>query len=1191
MLTAARSGHSLTVGVLAGWQYYWTPTPLSYLNPIFRGIRQAAAALDLNLLLGCGMGSSATASDPLRPAWFTRSPDSDFVPIGPYNTDGLIVVNPLHTEGRSREIQALIAAGHPVVFVASGEHGSTVAADNRAGILAAVQHLFEHGHRQIAFIAGSQEDLTGDTGERLQAYRDALAGLQLDYDDRRCRFGRHTFTGGYRAMGEILSGSTPFTAVLASNDESALGAMQALREAGRNVPRDVAVIGFDDRPESMLQQPALSSVAVPLFEMGFLAVQQLVRQIQGQTLSVETVRVPTRLVVRESCGCRHTFASAPSLLESPDVTGGTNAEAVTAEEIRSQLTAAFETSIEQGTQRAFESVLDKLLDGSGTTRGDTAAWELAFDVVCHILFPRARACKKASRVFAVEILQDAQSRLAEAAWRSQRQFAADQRWTFDRLGLLTARLLNALDESQVYEVLAEYLPRMGIEFAALAYLKPQDDDPGGAVELRTIVPRGDAVIVAPTHGFPPPGLLPAGRAFSLALLPLVNPRGPLGFVAFGSDQLELYGSIVQELAAALHSAQLYAEAQEGRRLAEEATLMKSRFLSTVSHELRTPLNLIVGLSEILLREDAAGPAARLPASLRDLQQLHANAQHLSRLISDVLDLASSDAGRLRLSCQYVDLGPVLHEVAETGRRLALDKGLRWLSDLPESGAWVWGDRTRLSQVAMNLVSNAIKFTARGEVRLALELTGGSAIVRVSDTGLGISPEARATIFDEFRRSERSIERGYGGLGLGLAICKRLIELQGGTIDVQSSGEEGSGSVFFFTLPLLGYSPQRMAAPGLAPTEAGVLILTTAASTSERLRDHLNARGIEVQLGQIDEPASWQSHLLTAVPSAIVLDVSLASDQGWHVLRMLKADPATQSIPVLFYALSQERTALQNGSADPESAAPTASLFELDYLTKPIELADLTRALDQHWLAVASAQPARRFLVVDDDPDTLEMHARIVQGQSPTHQVFKARNGLEALRVLQHERIDLVLLDLIMPEMDGFAVLEAMRESPALRDIPVIVVTGQTLSEPDMARLNLGVTKVLSKGVFSLEETLSHLETALARRRELSGEAQRLVRQAMAYMQARYAEPLSREKVAAHVGLSDDYLTSCFRKELGLTPVAYLNRYRVQQAKRLLKNTHQSITEIALEVGFSGSSYFSRIFHRETGMTPAEYRRA
>jgi signal transduction histidine kinase len=220
------------------------------------------------------------------------------------------------------------------------------------------------------------------------------------------------------------------------------------------------------------------------------------------------------------------------------------------------------------------------------------------------------------------------------------------------------------------------------------------------------------------------------------------------------------------------------------------------------------------------------------AGQRDLERLHANAQHLSRLISDVLDLASSDAGRLRLSYQYVDLGQALQVVAGTGRQLATDKGLRWSADLPESGPWVWGDRTRLTQVAYNLVSNAIKFTSRGEVGLALECAAGSVTVSVRDTGLGIPPDEQPVIFDEFRRSERSIQRGYGGLGLGLSICKRLIELHGGSIGVESAGQEDAGSVFYFTLPVVEPPLAQVArSHGAARVEAGVLVLTTSPSTS------------------------------------------------------------------------------------------------------------------------------------------------------------------------------------------------------------------------------------------------------------------------------------------------------------------------------------------------------------------------
>ncbi|MCB0135828.1 MAG: DNA-binding response regulator, partial [Caldilineaceae bacterium] len=182
-------------------------------------------------------------------------------------------------------------------------------------------------------------------------------------------------------------------------------------------------------------------------------------------------------------------------------------------------------------------------------------------------------------------------------------------------------------------------------------------------------------------------------------------------------------------------------------------------------------------------------------------------------------------------------------------------------------------------------------------------------------------------------------------------------------------------------------------------------------------------------------------------------------------------------------------------------------------------------------------------------------------------------------------------DLMMPEMDGFGVLAAMHGEPATRDIPVVVVTGRTLTAAEMERLNRGVVSVLGKGLYSLEETLAHLDAALERQRKLSSDAQRLVRLAMAYLHEHYAEPLTRADIARHVGLDEDYLTYCFRQELGVTPIAYLNRYRVNQAKSLLTQTDKSVTFIAQEVGFTDSRYFSRIFRREVGVSPDAFRRA
>ena len=377
----------------------------------------------------------------------------------------------------------------------------------------------------------------------------------------------------------------------------------------------------------------------------------------------------------------------------------------------------------------------------------------------------------------------------------------------------------------------------------------------------------------------------------------------------------------------------------------------------------------------------------------------------------------------------------------------------------------------------------MKFTARGAVSLSLEANGGSVTVTVRDTGLGIPPGEQQAIFDEFRRSERSITRGYGGLGLGLAICKRLVELHGGAIDVHSTGEEGSGSTFSFSLPTVPSPAVQEPQPAAARlVEPAILVLTPLLVGGQRLLEYLTGRGFQVQVARVEDGQSWLAQLLAAPPSAVVLDIGQASEHGWHALKTIKGNPATQDIPVLFYV----------GSKD------TGAVLELDYLTKPIELAELTRALDQHWLA--ADRPARTFLVVDDDPDTLEMYARIVQAHSSSNQVLRARNGREALEIMQRTAVDLVLLDLMMPEMDGFGVLQAMRERESMRDIPVIVVTGQVLTETEMARLNQGVATVLSKGLFSLDETLAHVDAALERQHRLSGEAQRLVRKAMAYVQ-------------------------------------------------------------------------------------------
>lgn len=1191
-----RRPHRPTIGVLAGWQLYGALTAHNYLDSIFRGIRTAARDRGCNLLLACGMSLSTDAPyTHFRPAWPEPASDADFVPVGPWNTDGLIIVNPLLLEARSRYVQQIMETGHPVVFVGDAEGGPAVTVDNAGGIRQALAHLLAHGHTHIAFIAGTAEDARGDSGKRLRAYRSFVRKHGLSDDPRLVAYGDHFLQGGQQAMQQILRSGIPFTAVLASNDESAIGAIQTLQEHGLRVPEDKAVIGFDDWYEASAQQPALTTVHSPTFERGYQAVNLLLAYLQGHKTDVDIINTRTHLVLRQSCGCRPnqmlTNALQPDEIDGNGVKHHTSTaqlprvitQVVLAEARRlsqsevlmlaQRLVEAFTTSLEQANASPFQVAVTNILHVVETAEEDAHVWQQAVLALERSL-PQFLPPENQEAYHAAQtMLRQAQTSISESVRRRYRSSIANQNFITNQVGFLNARLLTAVDKTQLFTILGEYLPEVGIHEAGVVFLTPADHDRVAQSILYPLFVTNERSVQFASRSFPPPLLQRDDRPFSLALLPLVGQEQQTGYVVFEASNLDLCAIIVRQLVAALKSVQLYREATEGRRLAEEANRMKSRFLSTVSHELRTPLTLIVGLSHILLQE-VAGNHLLPEAQLQNVKWIHASAQHLDGLIRDVLDLARSEVDQLKLVQEPLNLAEVLQPVSAIGEQLAQGKGLVWRVHTPETLPIVWGDRTRLRQVVLNLVSNAVKFTGHGEVSLSVHTDGHQVQIIVSDTGLGIPLAEQAAIFDEFRQSERTTARGYGGLGLGLAICKRLVELHGGKISVVSSGEEESGSTFLLTLPIMLDQVE-----GAQPTITGrpsthILLLVEQIEAGERLQAHLHRQGFMVQVKQVDEQAEWLSALLQTPPEAVVLDSGMAANLGWEILKILKGKPATQDIPVLFFTLA----------ADQDIGA----ILSLDYLTKPVGTAELAEALRRQGLD-AGLEQERHILIVDDDPGILAMHTQIVASQGGQFQVLQARNGREALVVMRRKRPHLILLDLMMPELDGFGVIEAMQKDPTLCDIPVIVLTSQVLTEEDMARLNQGVSKVLQKGVFSVQETLAHIELVLERNQKLSSDTRRLVRKAMAYIHEHYTSAISRDDIAGYASVSRSYLSTCFQQELGVSPITYLNRYRVNQAKILLQTTQRTIADIAITVGFSDHSHFSRIFRREVGMSPRQFR--
>ncbi len=1200
-----------TVGVLAGWNVY-SGSLDSHLDPLLRGIQAAASHRGCNLLLACGVNSPSEVLS----AWPVWRPEASFVPVGPWNTDGLIGILPLAAPWQTRYFEELAGGGFPTMYAGAGLPGPAVIADNETGIHQALHHLSQHGHQRIAFIAGIPGRTHGDSYRRYQAFQAGLAALKLPYDPDLIAWGHHTPAGGQAAMVRILATGRPFTAVLASNDGSALGAIEILRASGRRIPEDVAVVGFDDRLEAEAATPPLTTVRYPTFELGYRALTRLLARIEGTSDDIERLKVPVQLVTRESCGCpsgtlSHSYTDMLTEETTPAAIVERMGRAVRNEThnlsfdditrlcealvstCRWAKPAPFADTPANVTERrngvigpptdatTFFDTLHRILEQVIEHGGNSNAWQNAITLLRNAALADFGADSR--QVEDAEVIwHQARVAISRAAQSQATRRAIQTTEISNSLGEMIAGFFGAENEAEIYRVLEEHLPAMGIHQATIALYEGEADDPAAISILRPLGPTVDGERFA-TRTFPPPGLYDPDSPFSLALLPLGTGEEISGFMAFQGADLGPYAWVSRQVAAALRDVRLYRQALEGRQLAEEANRLKSRFLSMVSHELRTPINLITGVSDLLLNQSTNTEG--LSANREDVERIYATAQHLDGLIRDVLDLASSEFDQLKLSYEPLNMVEVLDQTAAIGEQLARDKGLLWRAEIPRDLPAVWGDRTRLRQVVINLVNNAVKFTDYGEITLRAAAENGDVVVAVADTGLGIPPEDRDLIFDEFRQSERTVGRGCGGLGLGLAICKRLVEGHGGQIGVHSSGEEEGGSTFYFSLPTLDRDTVSDVSQGFpaweavaACSERRTLLIIKNEATGRRLQARLSDEGVDVSLCLADQLEDRLKQIVASPPDVILLDQGVTAERGWEMLKLLKGNPATSGTTVLFFSFAE----------DPAGAR--GNLLDIDYMAKPMGTAALAEALARRGLLPdqAALESTKRILIVDDDPGMLAMHASVVRSQYPTYQILEATHGREALEMIGKHRPDLVLLDLVMPEIDGFGVLETMRETDIGRDIPVVVLTGKSLTPEDMQRLNQGMASVLAKGILSADETLNHIEAALSCALKPGSEARRIVLKALAYIHAEYAQPISRETIADHVNVSSRHLNRCFRQELGISPVTYLNRYRIKQAKALLQRGEHTITSIGLEVGFSSSGYFTRIFRQELGLSPRDY---
>lgn len=522
-------------------------------------------------------------------------------------------------------------------------------------------------------------------------------------------------------------------------------------------------------------------------------------------------------------------------------------------------------------------------------------------------------------------------------------------------------------------------------------------------------------------------------------------------------------SAAVNIGVALENAELYQEAQETAEKLKEVDRLKSEFLANMSHELRTPLNSIIGFSRVILK-GIDGPITDLQKT--DLEAIYQSGRHLLELINEILDHSKIEAGKMEYVFEPVDLTEIIRGIMSTSSALVKDKPIELQQHVPVSLPPIVADARRIRQVLLNMIGNAAKFTEEGYIALSASYDDEFVLITVQDSGVGIPKDRYGSVFAPFEQVDSSSARRFGGTGLGLPVSKKFVEAHGGSIWFES--EIGAGSTFFIKLPIAGPPPEKLveetprATARLESDESkGQLVLTVDddAGVITLFRRYLGKQGYRVVgLTRGDRVVEEAKRLK---PYAITLDILMPDRSGWEVIRDLKSDPVTRDIPIIVCSIMAERD-------------KGLSMGVADYLVKPILEQDLLIAL-----ARLSHDPTKtHVLVVDDNPDDRNLLQRILTDAGYT--VSAAVNGVEAIANLTTRTPDLVVLDLMMPEVDGFAVLESMKARAETRDIPVVVVTAKELTANERADLTARVQALLQKGLFNQERLLGDVAAALAR---------------------------------------------------------------------------------------------------------------
>ena len=1152
-----------------------------YQNTLFNAVLDVAQERDVNLITFA-----------IEPAWVERGPASLRNPllelVGPENVDGVVLQGgPVVRQGSADTVNVVCNSLRQLPWTCATievEGVPSVVEEYEQGMRGLVAHLIEvHGYRRIAFI----RDLAGQkAGEaRYQSYLRALAEHGIPFDPDLVVWNQRWDLEGARKNIRILLDERRVRpdAIVVITDQLAIWIIEALQERGISVPRDVAVVGYDDIEEARFVTPPLTTVHQPIGELTRTATEMLLEVLAGRSVA-ERVVLPTELMVRCSCGCPSQAVMQAAAGALYTALQGSLQDALSAQRqslymeitrkvpdrFAGQAARLLDTFVAElgGARGVFLDALDEILRRAADSGGDVAVWQDAISTLRRSVLPYLG---EQARAVAEDLWTQARVRIGEAMEQVQGYRRYCQDYQLKVLSWLGGALAASLDVEHMAEALAEQLPRLDIPRGCIS-LYENPDIPSGWAQLLLAYEKGQIVREAqrfPARQLLPVGLWPTGERRDVVVVPLHFRDEHFGFGVFemGPREGVVYESLRMHISSALKRILLYKDLLDARAVAEKADQLKTRLLANVTHELRTPLNVIIGYTRTALMLGAYG--SDLPPDLRrDLGYIHQSAEHQLRIINDLLDLSRAEIGELDLYPEWLDPRALLEDAFHSIIGSVAPGPVAWRLELPERLPVIQADPVRLRQVVLNLLSNANKFTERGEIVLGAEVTPPYLHIWVRDTGIGISPDQQERIFEPFVTAVQTGRR-LEGIGLGLSITRRLVALHHGLMRLES--EPGRGSTFHVYLPLPSLSDRPAASPAKAQT---LLLFSVQQQPAAEILEFSRRAGLEIR--QVRAGEDLDALLARVQPIALAFDLTGASvtPDDWALVQRLRGHPRLSRLPLMLYGLAP----------DTSHAMPVGVTSVVLKVTDDEMLTE----------AVCQLRPVGKggpIIIVDDEPKVREHYRRIIEKELPGYPVRVADSGTAALAVMTQEVPSLVVLDLMMPGMDGFEVLDWMRAEPRTRGVPVLVLSNRPLTLEDVRRLERHAQVTLqSKGILSDDEIAAALHQSLFGK-ALPAQTGALVKRALAYFHQHYAQPLSRAEIAHAIGVSGSYLSEIFRKELGISPWEYLNRYRIKLAKELLHQTNKSITAIAFEVGFDDPAYFNRVFRKLVGQSPGHYRRA